>query len=496
MPGDCCGAAATGGSITVRMYDLNGEGDCFLLTFRAGDGSERYVLIDCGIFTGTTGGAKRLRRVAKDVMEATGNHLHAVVITHEHWDHIVGFKYAMKTFFSEDTKIDELWMGWTENVDGDDLARLLNDKYEPTLQALELVTRLPELRDRFDAHSVRGVIAYRSPIALGAGLSMKTTEIMDKIHLELTSNVRYFSPEDPPLSLTEYPGVRFYTMGPPRDEDQLKVLEASGVAVDDIMLHDEAAYFNIAAFTAFGEDELDPELYGRYMRLHKRSRPFGEELGLTAKEAEEHMIGGELFFEEHYGFDEDDPEKEWRRIDYEWLASAEQLALYMDDYVNNTSLALAVELTSTGKVLLFPGDAQHGNWASWGERPWTVDDGNGETREIKGIDLIKKTVFYKTGHHGSHNGTLKEYLREMSNELVAMIPCDQKWAWDKHKWRHPDPGLLPEIETKTRGRIIRSDTHAPATKPDALTLSEWQEFMDNVEEGPGGLWVQYTVHDR
>jgi len=49
---------------------------------------------------------------------------------------------------------------------------------------------------------------------------------------------------------------------------------------------------------------------------------------------------------------------------------------------------------------------------------------------------------------------------------------------------------------KTRGRIIRSDTHAPDAKPDALTLSEWEEFMDNVEESPDGLWVQYTVHDR
>lgn len=493
MP-DGCGETNMVESVTVRMYNLNGEGDCFLLTFNQKDDSKRYMLVDCGVFTGTTDGAKRLRDIAKDIMKVTGNHIHVVVVTHEHWDHIVGFQYAKDTFFSETTVIDELWMAWTENTEGDDLARLLNKKYEPTNTALDLVSQLPQFRERFDAKRVERVIAYRSPFTGEDGLPAKTTEIMEDVHKKLTDNVRYFSPSDPPLSLTEYPGVRFYTLGPPRDEEQLKILEASGLAVDDIMLHDEAAYFNLAACAVYG-DQLDAAQHERYKVLHKRSMPFGEEIGLTETKAMNYKADGKLFFDTYYGFDDKDPEKAWRRIDYDWLASAEQLALYMDDYVNNTSLVLAVELSSSGKVLLFPGDAQYGNWASWEGCRWRVEDDQGEIHEVRGLDLIKKTAFVKVGHHGSHNGTLNECLRQMSDGLVAMIPCDEKWAWDKHKWRHPDPGLLPEIESKTRGRVIRMDKYLPETKPDVLTLSEWTEFKDNVEEGPGGLWVQYTIYD-
>jgi len=42
-----------------------------------------------------------------------------------------------------------------------------------------------------------------------------------------------------------------------------------------------------------------------------------------------------------------------RRIEQEWLYSAEQLALDISDYTNNSSLVLAFELGAGGKVLLF-----------------------------------------------------------------------------------------------------------------------------------------------
>jgi hypothetical protein len=38
--------------VTVRMY-RQGLGDCFLLTFRGGDGKPRYLWIDCGVLLGT-----------------------------------------------------------------------------------------------------------------------------------------------------------------------------------------------------------------------------------------------------------------------------------------------------------------------------------------------------------------------------------------------------------------------------------------------------------
>jgi hypothetical protein len=47
------------------------------------------------------------------------------------------------------------------------------------------------------------------------------------------------------------------------------------------------------------------------------------------------------------------------------LGLAGRLALQLDSDTNNTSLVLAFELGKSGRVLLFPGDAQVGNWLSW-----------------------------------------------------------------------------------------------------------------------------------
>ena len=86
------------------------------------------------------------------------------------------------------------------------------------------------------------------------------------------------------------------------------------------------------------------------------------------------------FFVDHYGKDgegENNTDKietpdnaDWRRIDDEWLFSAETLALRLTEGVNNTSLVLAFELPTSRKVLLFVGDAQRGNWYSWKDVAW------------------------------------------------------------------------------------------------------------------------------
>ncbi|MCK9593681.1 MAG: hypothetical protein M0Q91_16895, partial [Methanoregula sp.] len=71
------------GSVTVRMY-FSGFGDCFLLAFRAEDGEPRYILIDCGVHDKYQGGDERLKSIAKDIAQTTGNKLHIVAVTHEH----------------------------------------------------------------------------------------------------------------------------------------------------------------------------------------------------------------------------------------------------------------------------------------------------------------------------------------------------------------------------------------------------------------------------
>ncbi len=190
----------------------------------------------------------------------------------------------------------------------------------------------------------------------------------------------------------------------------------------------------------------------------------------------------------------EDPHEYWRHIDMDWLSTVGQLALHMDNYTNNTSLVLALEFTETGKVLLFPGDAQAGSWLSWKDNSWTVEDEGGERKVISGMDLVRRTAFLKVGHHGSHNGTSVKYLRQMSDDLVAMIPVNQSWAESKD-WEHPGMALLGELEKQTKGRIIRADTRLPDAKPTGLPQHQWNEFLDNVQQDRSSkkLWIQYTV---
>lgn len=91
-------------------------------------------------------------------------------------------------------------------------------------------------------------------------------------------------------------------------------------------------------------------------------------------------------------------------IDYDWLAAADDLALQLDNATNNTSLVLAIELIGDGRVLLLPADAQLGNWKSWKKVEFSVTE-SGTTRTVKAADLLKRTVFYKVGHHASHSAT-------------------------------------------------------------------------------------------
>src|SRR5207253_665387 len=96
-----------------------------------------------------------------------------------------------------------------------------------------------------------------------------------------------------------------------------------------------------------------------------------------------------------------------------------QLALKLDNDTNNTSLVFAIELVQTRDVLLFAADAQVGNWQSWENVAFSLPS----TREqLPAHALLKRAVFYKVGHHGSHNATLKRGgldLMERDDVLVA-----------------------------------------------------------------------------
>jgi hypothetical protein len=166
------------------------------------------------------------------------------------------------------------------------------------------------------------------------------------------------------------------------------------------------------------------------------------------------------FFQNRYwGEDADSEEKDqsWRRIDGDWLDASSSMALQLDSATNNTSLALAIEHDS-GEVLLFAADAQVGNWLSWQDLKWKI---KGKT--VTGPDLLRRTVLYKTGHHGSHNATLKEFGLEMMDHLrIALIPVDHEMAVKKRWGQKPLGDIEKRLNAKTKGRVLRVDRPVPA----------------------------------
>src|SRR6059058_5764324 len=85
------------GGVRIRMY-RQGLGDCFLLSFPRRDGGPFHMLIDCGVILGTKDATEKMTAVAHDIAAATDDHLHVVVATHEHWDHLSGFIQAQDVF--------------------------------------------------------------------------------------------------------------------------------------------------------------------------------------------------------------------------------------------------------------------------------------------------------------------------------------------------------------------------------------------------------------
>jgi hypothetical protein len=121
-------------------------------------------------------------------------------------------------------------------------------------------------------------------------------------------------------------------------------------------------------------------------------------------------------------------------------------------------LVVAIEL-SDNDVLLFAADAQVGNWESWQRLEWTVDG-----HKVTGPDLLRRTVFYKVGHHGSHNATLRENGLELMQRLsTVMIPVDHAMAMKKRWGKMPLPELVDALTKRTSansGFVLRTDDPA------------------------------------
>ena len=493
--------------LRIRMY-RQGIGDCFLLTFEGGD-QPRHILIDCGVLSGSPGGKAMIKKIAENIRLETGGgkgKLDALVVTHEHWDHVSGFHDAREIFDKMDIK--EIWLAWTEDPDNP-LARHMKARNQLKLQAVHLaLTQLANAKDpqaRFYGQGISGLMGFFGGPTEGATLaafSEKTQEAMDKV-TKRTPSPTYWKPGDL-IERNWLPEVRVYVLAPPLDQTMLKKM-AGRVGTDIYELAGADGTFSLALegmLAAAGDESADSNLADRV----DAALPFHPSLQWRDEDQlGNHPQFGQLFKNYQAG------ELSWRRIDHDWLLSAARLGLQLDNATNNTSLVLAFELTGTDEVLLFAADAQIGSWKSWLPLEWNVGK-DAKAKTFKTPDLLKRTVFYKVGHHGSHNATLKEGGLEAmtSPALVAALPLNQDFANNSKHWDMPAPGLYARLQQQTRGRILRADAAWPASDdpppqvpkiadeqpPRVLSKKDWQRFTQAVELDPDDLFIDYFIATR
>ena len=500
------------GAVRVRMY-RQGLGDCFLLAFPRPEGGEFFVLIDCGVILGTPGGADLMKEVVADIVEETGGALDVLVATHEHWDHVSGFVQAREEFARFRT-IGEIWLAWTENPRNETANRIRRDR-EARLDALKrgLVGLTQKLRahdpdetgpqgeaiatlDRAaEVLTFFGIDPAGAASGDGLGASAKddglTTAGAMKWLRERTEKPRYWKPGQSHEIKIRGGTLRVYVLGPPEDKLLMKDLPTSS---------GRETYHELAHFAAFA---------AAFDAAHDGPGAFPSTLPFDQKYQipEDHARDVEFFREHYYGTDgEDDPDA-WRRIDAAWAAGGTEFALKLDSDTNNTSLALAFELPD-GRVLLFPGDAQVGNWESWhadskgNKRVWRAEERDGEVVEVTAEMLLRKTVLYKAGHHGSHNATLRGLgLELMTHEdLAALVPVDTYIAHEKKHWeKMPFLPLMSRLRTMAKGRVIQADQtreRLAATAPTAPGKSALKDFLANVVDAPTTFKAQFLEGEK
>ncbi len=499
-------------SVKVRMY-RHGFGDCFLLSFYQAENRVFTMLIDCGIKLNTKSEKVPITDVIADLkatLTPPGKKfpvLDVLVATHEHWDHIAYFHPTKFPDFFADFKIGQVWLAWTEDPE-DKEAATINSRLRDGAAALQVASMQLAKTEGEEVAKVAGLymgdqaakaradfnvslnnvlgfyglksdsgITYKKDGKISVETEVAMTNISDKLS-QSGDGVKYFLPGTKVDGRSIPSGVNIYVLGPPKKGMINKSTPSKGASKETYLGIDNSG------LTSFVDGLLHLGMDKAGGSPGSQASPFGEGVGIDPEAAKSDPYFKHTYFS---------PSEKHRTIENNWLDIAGQFALQLDGAINNTSLVLAIELADTGKVLLFPGDAQVGSWMSWHDCEWKVKRGS-KTETVTATDLLENTVLYKVSHHGSHNATVKDKGLELMThpELVAMIPEKE----NSYSGILYEP-LLDRLNELCKGRVlISADAKYPPekvelNKPKQLSAAEWKEFKSKlvVKE----LYVEYTI---
>ncbi len=240
--------------------------------------------------------------------------------------------------------IGEVWLPWTEDP---------NDKTAVSLRQSRLALG-SSLYSHFQATGVTGA-------ALEAVQNAANTEdAMSIIRGGINGGtVRYLKAGASFENAAQIDGLSVKLLGPPTDQKFLSIMNPPT-----------------------GDRFLAPGAGGNAV-VANSIVPFGKQWRVKPSALQKHLIGDDK-----------------ARLE-ELTNSADALAFALDSVLNNTSLVSL--LTFKGRNLLFPGDAQYGNWESWMQTP-------------DGQSILGHLDFLKIAHHGSVNATPKSALEENAEQ--------------------------------------------------------------------------------
>jgi len=401
--------AATGlggaAGIRVRMYRV-GFGDCFLLSLDS-DAGPRHVLIDCGVHA--KGDIKKIDATVADIAAETGGKLALVIATHAHQDHISGFHRCSEAF--KKMQVGEVWLPWTE--DPQDHAAVKNKAKRAALTI------------RLDAHFAAAGRADPAAVHAIANLAGNASALQ-LLHAGISGGkVKFLEAGQNFAHVDGIPGLAAQILGPPKSEKYLAKMDPP--AGDRL--------FRAAKGGLEADNAVSP--------FHKMWNSSVKDYPKGVASAKDRMAMQEAA---------EDPAA---------------LAFALDQAMNNTSIVTL--FTFRGKQLLFPGDAQYGNWQGWMDQQGSADI-------LAGLD------FYKVGHHGSHNATPKSAIDKMTKGKFAAMMSTQNKPWPSI----PFGKLEAKLNEKASG-WVRSDSISVPKAPKGPAA----KLKTGFSQGP--FWYDYRL---
>lgn len=410
--------------IRVRMYRV-GFGDFFLITFRE-DGKQAHVIVDCGVFKGTsqTGDIKSIQAAVADMIATTGQQVALIIMTHRHADHIAGFGRCKADY--QKLTVGGVWMPIWES-EFDPTAKKFQAELTRTALALQshfmaaaaaAVPSEEENTARKFMENATGLSATDLAAAKGGSGGPNAVALnLLKNELKGVTAVHYYQAGDTaklPKDLADI-GVTAQILGPPpiKDLDLMKLMDLKkGVgqylADPELASGDErppfVADWEVPPLPPQAADQASnysPEVFKEWVQPRA-----WKEIAMASALAAQPLMEAAL--------------QKCQPIAS--LLAAKQL----NSFLNNQSLVVLFGFK--GKKLLFVGDAQAGNWEHWLFETDTPDKLASGTMSAQARQILDSIDFYKVGHHGSSNATPKivaEALTQNSHGPACMCSTEK-----------------------------------------------------------------------